>query len=90
MENKQLIYLGKSLQYFINNIKIIVYQGNTFMNLMDYLPLLKSGYCYLQDIKRLISFYKEFDEDHFFINYYKNRLPVIFQQNSTMSIIIFL
>jgi hypothetical protein len=40
----EYVSLGKSLIYLINHINIPIVQGNTVINFMDYLPILKSGF----------------------------------------------
>jgi len=39
---QDIFYLGKPLRYLINHILISVNQGHIIINLIDYLPLLKS------------------------------------------------
>lgn len=65
MESEELLYLGDALRYFVNNIKINVYQGNTVINLINYLPLLKLGYVKENDLYSLMYSYEEFDKTHY-------------------------
>lgn len=64
-----LLYLGEPLRNFINNTKILVYQGNTIINLIDYLPLLKSGYVEYDDIKEFIEMCETLIYNQYLKNY---------------------
>lgn len=54
----QLIELDKEVIYLVNNIPIKVYQGNTVINLIDYMPLLKNGYTNYEQFENLTYIYK--------------------------------
>ena len=46
------IYCGKAIQYFFSHACINIYQGQTSIDLMKFLPLLKEGYA----IKHMLSY----------------------------------
>ena len=50
------IHIGDSFKYFINNAKINITQGDIHLNLLDYLPLLKKGYCLLNLLLRTVFY----------------------------------
>lgn len=50
-------YIGAPLRYVFNNISIETYQGLTVVNLMDYFPLLKQGYCYKKTSDMMLKTY---------------------------------
>lgn len=58
-ERNPLIYLGKPLQHIVDNISFNVRRGNIIVDLMDYFPSLKQGYCLYDTIDFMIKNYME-------------------------------
>ena len=55
--SEYVVYLGKALQYIFNNGKINIYQGNVDINLLNYMPLLKTGLSFKQTINVILQCY---------------------------------
>lgn len=51
------IYSGESLLYFFDNATINMRQGTTFVNLLDYFPLLKQGYITYSTVQLCLKSY---------------------------------
>lgn len=54
-----LVYLGEPLRFIISNISLELEQGHTVINLLNYLPLLKEGYCSKKTIINILTAYIE-------------------------------
>lgn len=65
MDVEELVHLGESLRYLINNIHIDVYQGTTVINLIDYLPLLKLGYTTYNELDNIMHIAEQLDPDEY-------------------------
>lgn len=67
----QVVYLGKALRYFIENAKIELYYKDTaIINIMDYLPVLKSGFAFRNTLYLILLIYNN-------INYGVHRNGII-------------
>ncbi len=53
----EYVSLGKPLIYLVNHINIPIVQGNTIVNFMDYLPVLKSGFTIYQMLENILYNY---------------------------------
>ncbi len=51
------IYLGEPLQYIFNHMKINIAQGNTIVNYLDYMPILKTGFTTYNVLENMIGNY---------------------------------
>lgn len=58
----EVIYLGEPITYILKNMVIPIKQGNTTINLMDYLPVLKSGFGTYDTIYGLLLIYMDLEE----------------------------
>lgn len=61
-ERKTRLYLGKSLKYFFDHACINIYQGHVAINLMDYFPLLKTGFCTKLTLDNIMNLYIKINE----------------------------
>lgn len=62
------VYLGAPLRYIISNISFKVYQGHTIIDLLDYLPLLKHGYCHIKTIRNILMAYADITNNGYLYN----------------------
>ena len=52
-----LVYFGLSLQYLFQHMKIFIVIGNIKVNFLDYLPMLKQGFCTISGLRIILSTY---------------------------------
>ena len=60
--DKDFLELGNALQYFFNNAKINIWQGNIAINLMDYFPLIKQGFALKGSLMQIMFLYARMNE----------------------------
>lgn len=64
-------YLGQALIYFFTHAQLNIYQGNTYINLMDLFPTLKNGYANCSTMQSLFRVYirmNQIDPSNFIIS----------------------
>lgn len=52
-----LVFLQTALQYFFENAVIPIYSGNTVINLLKYLPMVKQGYISILSLPKILNDY---------------------------------